>query len=96
MAFVTDSISSVVSPRMAFKRSACERTSTPKLMGMTLCTEDDQMDRTLAVNGTGWTLNGEQWNGRLAMLGLAVVVTTEETNSKHPKVVKQLAALIGQ
>ncbi|KAJ8903525.1 hypothetical protein NDN08_004631 [Rhodosorus marinus] len=80
---------------MAFKRSACKRTSTPKLKAMTLC-GDDQMVRMLAEKGTGWTLRSEQWNGRLAMLGPAVVVTTEQLNLEHTTVVKQLAALIGQ
>mmetsp|Transcript_9978 Transcript_9978/g.14427 ORF Transcript_9978/g.14427 Transcript_9978/m.14427 type:complete len:97 (-) Transcript_9978:172-462(-) len=45
---------------------------------------------------SGWTFFSENWNGRLAMLGMIIAIGTEQINPTHPTIIQQLGALVGQ
>mmetsp|Transcript_14556 Transcript_14556/g.21243 ORF Transcript_14556/g.21243 Transcript_14556/m.21243 type:complete len:97 (-) Transcript_14556:161-451(-) len=45
---------------------------------------------------SGWTFFSENWNGRLAMLGMIIAIGTEQINPAHPTIIQQLGALVGQ
>mmetsp|Transcript_44383 Transcript_44383/g.172520 ORF Transcript_44383/g.172520 Transcript_44383/m.172520 type:complete len:97 (-) Transcript_44383:476-766(-) len=45
---------------------------------------------------SGWTFFSENWNGRIAMLGMIIAIGTEQINPAHPTIIQQLGALVGQ
>mmetsp|Transcript_9759 Transcript_9759/g.14207 ORF Transcript_9759/g.14207 Transcript_9759/m.14207 type:complete len:99 (+) Transcript_9759:236-532(+) len=98
MAFVSGS--SFVGQKNGGKQQICKRVV--KMMAKKENKDDEEKvivtmeDLKLDEKRRGWTFHSENWNGRIAMLGMIVAIGTEQINPAHPTIAQQIGALIGQ
>uniref|UniRef100_A0A7S3A2W6 High light inducible protein n=1 Tax=Rhodosorus marinus TaxID=101924 RepID=A0A7S3A2W6_9RHOD len=105
MAFVSGS--SFVGQRSGGKQQICKRavnTATVKMMAKKENSKEGEEEKIIVTlddlkrdeKRSGWTFHSENWNGRIAMLGMIIAIGTEQINPAHPTIAQQLGALIGQ
>ncbi|KAJ8903524.1 hypothetical protein NDN08_004630 [Rhodosorus marinus] len=103
MAFVSGS--SFVGQRNGGKHQICKRDVTCATVKMMAKKESTKEEENIIVTlddlkrdekRSGWTFHSENWNGRIAMLGMIIAIGTEQINPAHPTIAQQIGALIGQ